>query len=74
MIYRALEFLDRWEADNIQSVPPPERQREAKRLAEICREDAIRAGVSLDDLHRVADGNLIQNMLDALEWATRGKE
>lgn len=64
---RALEFLDRWEADHIQVTPQNQRGREAARLAEMCREDAIRAGISTVELQRAAKGNLIQNMLDALE-------
>jgi hypothetical protein len=66
---RALEFLDRWEADHVEAIPPSRWGSEAARLADMCREDAIRAGVSLVDLQRVAKGNLVQNMLDALSWA-----
>jgi hypothetical protein len=70
---RALEFLDRWEADHVEAVPSSQWGSEAARLADICREDAIRAGVSLVDLQRAARGNLVQNMLDALSWAADEK-
>ncbi len=66
---RALEFLDRWEADHIVAVPPQLKGPEAARLAAMCREDAIRAGIDAFDLEKVAKGNLVQNMLDALEAA-----
>jgi hypothetical protein len=64
---RALEFLDRWEADHIQVTPQNQWGYQAARLAEMCREDAIRAGISTVELQRAAKGNLVQNMLDALE-------
>jgi hypothetical protein len=64
---RALEFLDRWEANHVVSVAPHRRGQEAVRLAEKCRDDAIRAGISSVDLQRAANGNLVQNMLNALE-------
>jgi hypothetical protein len=66
-VNRALEFLDRWEADHVENVPSSQRGQEAARLAELCSEDAIRAGISLVDLLRLAKGNLTKNMLDALE-------
>jgi len=72
---RAMEFLDRWEADHIVAVPSHQFGSEAARLAGLCREDAIRAGITLVDLQRAAKGNLVQNMLDALEAATnRGNQ
>jgi hypothetical protein len=67
MTDRAVEFLDRWEADHIQVTPQSQWGYEAARLAEMCLEDAIRAGISTVELQRAAKGNLIQNMLDALE-------
>jgi hypothetical protein len=67
---RAFDFLDRWEADHVEAVPIRQRGQEAARLAEQCREDAVRAGISLYDLERVAKGNLVRSMLDALEWAS----
>jgi hypothetical protein len=66
---RAIDFLDRWEADHVATVPVHRRGEEAARLANLCREDAIRAGISLYDLERAAKGSLVRNMLDALEAA-----
>jgi hypothetical protein len=63
---RALEFLDRWEADHVEITPTAQWGQEATRLAEMCREDAMRATIPLADLQRAAKGNLVQNMLDAL--------
>jgi len=40
-------------------------------FAELCRQDAVRAGISLYDLDRVTKGDLIRNMLDALETASK---
>lgn len=68
---RALDFLDRWEADHVEAVPIHCWGQEAVRLADLCREDAIRAGISLVDLQRAAKGNLVRYMLDALEAAGR---
>jgi hypothetical protein len=53
-VNRALEFLDRWEADHVENVPSSQRGQEAARLAELCWEDAIRAGISPVDLLRLA--------------------
>jgi hypothetical protein len=66
---RALEFLDRWEADHVEAVPPQLRGVEAARLPDLCREDAMRAGIAIFDLERAAKGSLVRNMLDALEAA-----
>jgi hypothetical protein len=38
-------------------------------LALQCREDAAKAGISSQDLEAAAEGNLIGNMLQALEAA-----
>jgi hypothetical protein len=66
---RASEFLDYWEAEHVGAVPTSQRGQEAIRLAEMCRHDAVRAGIAIVDLQRAAKGNLVQNMLDALKEA-----
>jgi hypothetical protein len=71
VIDRAREFLDYWESEHVEAVPARQRGQEAVRLAELCRDDALRAGLALVDLQRAANGNLVQNMLDALEAAFR---
>jgi hypothetical protein len=35
----------------------------------MCREDAIRAGISVEDLEAAVGGDLVRNMRDALEAA-----
>jgi hypothetical protein len=68
---RALEFLDRWEADHVEALPSLLKGAEAARLADLCREDAMRAGIAIFDLERAAKGSLVRSMLDALEAASR---
>jgi len=46
-----------------------DREDEAGRLALRCLEDAARAGISSQDLEAAAEGNLIGNMLQALDDA-----
>jgi hypothetical protein len=52
-------------------MPFEKRDNEAIRLAEQCRQDALRAGISLVYLEKAANGNLVRNMLDAIEEASR---
>jgi hypothetical protein len=66
---RALEFLDRWESDNVGAVPKGQREQEAMRLVVMCRDDAARAGIAITDLEDAAKGDLLQNMMEALEAA-----
>jgi hypothetical protein len=46
-----------------------DREDQAGRLALQCREDAAKAGISDEDLEAAIDGNLIGNMLQALDDA-----
>ena len=46
-----------------------DREDQASRLAMRCREDAAKAGISSQDLEVAAGGNLIGNMLQALDAA-----
>ena len=46
---RAREFIDHWESENVEAVPESEKAEEAKRLALMCREDALRAGIVEQD-------------------------
>jgi hypothetical protein len=66
---RAREFLDIWEAENVERVPQSEKSREAERLAPLCRADAVRAGISERDLEDAAGGNLVAFMKAALDAA-----
>ena len=45
------------------------REDQARGLALRCREDAAKAGISSQDLEAAAEGNLIGNMLQALDAA-----
>lgn len=71
MTYRAKEFLDHWEAEHVEPVSEIRRLCEARRLALACREDAVRAGITKQDLDDAAGGDLIGNMLAALDFVAR---
>jgi hypothetical protein len=66
---RAREFLDVWEGQNVERVAHSGKLQEAERLAPLCREDAIRAGISERDLEEAAGGDLIGFMRAALDAA-----
>ena len=66
---RAKKFLAKWEFEHIEVVARSDREDQAQRLALRCREDAARAGISSQDLEAAAEGNLIGNMLQALDDA-----
>ena len=68
MSEQAEKFLAQWEIEHIKMVARSDRQDQAQRLALRCREDAARAGISGQDLEAAAEGNLIGNMLQALEY------
>jgi len=70
MTDRATEFLDHWESEHVEPVAGSERITEAKRLASLCRDDAIRAGIAEKDLDGVVNGDLVGNMLHALDAAS----
>ena len=69
MTDQAKKFLAQWESENITVVARSDREDQARRLALRCREDAARAGISSQDLEGAAEGNLIGNMLQALDDA-----
>jgi hypothetical protein len=69
MTYRAKEFVDYWESEHVEAVADSEKAREAERLALQCREDALRAGITEQDLEDAVGGDLIGNMLQALKAA-----
>jgi hypothetical protein len=64
---RAREFLVDWLAGHIHPLPVTRRLTEAVRLATACREDATVAGIPLQEIRNVADGDLILKMLHALD-------
>jgi len=69
MSEQAEKFLAQWEIEHIRTVVRSDREDQARRLALRCREDAAKAGVSSQDLEAAAEGNLIGNMLQALDDA-----
>jgi hypothetical protein len=66
---QAEKFLAQWEIEHIKMVARSDREYEAGRLALRCLEDAAKAGISSQDLEAAAEGNLIGNMLQALDDA-----
>jgi hypothetical protein len=69
MIDQVKKFLAQWEFEHITVVARSDREDQARRLALQCREDAAKAGISNEDLEAVVEGNLIGNMLQALDDA-----
>ena len=69
MSEQAEKFLAQWETEHVKMVPRSDREDQARRLALRCREDAAKAGISSHDLEAAAEGNLIGNMLQALDDA-----
>jgi len=65
----AKKFLAKWEFEHIEVVARSVRDEQARRLALQCREDAAKARISRQDLEAAAEGNLIGNMLQALDSA-----
>jgi hypothetical protein len=66
---QAKKFLAQWEIEHIKAVARSDREDQARRLTLRCREDAAKAGISSQDLEVAAEGNLIGNMLQALDAA-----
>jgi hypothetical protein len=66
---QAEKFLAQWQIEHIKMVARSDREYEAGRLALRCLEDAARAGIRSLDLEAAAEGNLIGNMLQALDDA-----
>jgi hypothetical protein len=67
MSEQADKFLARWEIEHVKMVARSDREDQAECLALRCREDAAKAGISSQDLEAAAEGNLIGNMLQALD-------
>jgi hypothetical protein len=66
---QAEKFLGRWQIEHVKLVARSDREYEAGRLALRCLEDAAKAGISSQDLEAAAEGNLVGNMLQALDDA-----
>ena len=68
---RARAFLINWLSGHIRPLPATRRLADAVRLATACREDATVAGIPLQEIRTVVDGDLILKMLQALDTAAR---
>jgi hypothetical protein len=68
MTQRAKEFLDYWESEHVEAVAESDKADEARQLALACREDALRAGIAEKDIEEAAGGDLMGNMLQALDF------
>jgi hypothetical protein len=66
---RARAFLISWLSGHVHSLPVTGRVAEAVRLATACRKDATAAGIPLQEIRDVSDGDLILEMLRALDTA-----
>ena len=66
---QAEKFLAQWQIEHVKMVARSDREYEAGRLALRCLEDAARAGIGGLDLEAATEGNLIGNMLQALDDA-----
>jgi hypothetical protein len=69
MTDQAKTFLAEWQSGHITVVARSDREDRARRLALQCREDAAKAGIGDEDLEAAAEGNLIGNILQALDDA-----
>jgi hypothetical protein len=72
MSEQAEKFLAQWEFEHIADsdiVARSVREDQARRLALQCWEDAAKAGINSQDLEAAAEGNLIGNILQALDAA-----
>jgi hypothetical protein len=63
------KFLDQWEFEHITLVARSNREEQARRLTLQCREDAIKTGISSEDLEAAVEGNLFGYILQALDAA-----
>jgi hypothetical protein len=66
---QAKKFLAQWELEHIEVVPRSDREEQAGRLALQCRQDAVNAGISDQELEAAVEGDLIGNMFQALDDA-----
>jgi len=71
MTDRAKEFVDHWESEIVEPDAASAQVKAAERLASLCREDALRAGIAEQDLEDAVGGDLVGNMLQALDAAAR---
>jgi hypothetical protein len=61
MSNQAMEFVNRWEFENVKVIADSGRAGEAQRLASKCRGNAAKAGISAKELDAAIDGDLVTN-------------
>jgi hypothetical protein len=69
MAYHARQFLAEWEFEHIKAVERANREERARLLAEKCRDDAAKAGINKWALEIAAGGDLIRELIKALNEA-----
>ena len=69
MSERAHKFMIHWLSVNVGALPAVQRLGKAIRLATKCRDDATLAGIALQEIRAVAEGDLIRKILAALDAA-----
>jgi hypothetical protein len=65
----ARPFLAQWVFEHIKPVARANREEQARLLAEKCRDDAAKVGINKWALEIVAGGDLVRNMIGALNEA-----
>jgi hypothetical protein len=69
MSNRARDFLNDWFGKHIEALPAIERMAVSVRLAGKCRQDAITAGIPLQEIRDAVGGDLIKKVLQLLDVA-----
>lgn len=69
MTDRAGDFLNAWLGKHIGPLPAVERLAAAVRLAGKCRQDAVTAGIPLQEIRDAVGGDLIRKILQLLDIA-----
>ena len=70
---RANKFLENWVTENVRTVFPEDQPATAESLATLCIADALKVGITEDDLgdasSEISDGGLISYMSGAIDAA-----
>jgi hypothetical protein len=66
MSNRAIQFLNHWVTEHVNTMPYPEHLAEAQRLADECVADAKKAGISEQELEEDLGQDLVSELRDRL--------